>query len=50
MQEDKDQPMPAEGEPLQKDEADVAPYEEPKVYFLKVLLKNLPTTNSKNEK
>lgn len=50
MQEDKDQPMPAEGESMEKTETDTAPYEDPKVYFLKVLLKNLPTTNSKNEK
>ena len=27
-----------------------APYEDPKVYFLKVLFKNLPSTNSKSEK
>lgn len=27
-----------------------APYEDPKVYFMKVLLKNLPATNSKSEK
>lgn len=29
---------------------DIAPYEDPKVYLLKVLLKNLPTTTSKTEK
>lgn len=27
-----------------------APYEDPKIYFLKVLLKNLPTGSNKSEK
>lgn len=32
------------------DEVTPASYEDPKFYFLKVLLKNLPSTNSKSEK
>jgi len=31
-------------------ESEGSPYEDPRVYFLKVLLKNLPTTNQKAEK
>lgn len=40
----------SESKEEEKEDPDVAPYEDPRVYFLKVLLKNLPSTNQKSDK
>jgi hypothetical protein len=40
----------AEPKEEDKEDPEVAPYEDPRVFFLKVLLKNLPSTNQKSEK